>query len=113
MSWSDNERALFQDALNQGMEMLEAAGAKDVQAPGRPKTPGDGIHEVGTVRMGADPRNSVVDPWCRTHDVPNLLVTDGSIYPSMGTVNPTLTMMANTVRACDHLIEQARRGDRA
>lgn len=113
MTWSDNEKALFQDALDQGVDMLEAAGAKDVRAPGKPKTPGDGIHEVGTVRMGSDPKTSVVDPWCRTHDIPNLLVTDGSIYPSMGTVNPTLTMMANTVRACDHLIERARRGDRA
>jgi len=110
MTWSDNEYALFRDALTEGAEMLEASGAKDVKAPGRPKTPGDGIHEVGGARMGNDPKTSVLDQWCRTHDIPNLLVTDGAAYPSMGTVNPTLTMMANTVRACDGLINRARNG---
>ena len=113
MTWGSNEKALFQDALDAGAEMLEAAGAKDVTTPGVPKTPGDGIHEVGTARMGSDPRNSVLDSFCRTHDVKNLFVTDGACYPSMGTVNPTLTFMALTVRACDSLIEQARRGDLA
>lgn len=110
MTWGDNEKALFQDLLDQGAEMLEAAGAKDVRTPGIPREPGFGIHEVGTARMGADPRNSVLDRNCRTHDVENIWVTDGAAFPSMGTVNPTLTMMANTVRACDVMIEEARRG---
>ena len=111
MRWRDNERRLFRDCLEQGAEMLEAAGAKDIVTADEPRTPGFGIHEVGSARMGGDPRTSVVDGFCQTHDVKNLFVTDGAVYPSMGTVNPTLTMMANTVRACDRMIERAKRGE--
>ncbi len=111
MQWSDNERALFQDCLDSGAEMLETAGTVDIKVSNRPKTPGDGIHEVGTARMGADPKRSVLNQFGQTHDVKNLFVTDGAAFPSLGSVNPTLTMMAVTTRACDYLVEAARKGE--
>ena len=111
MQWGDNERALFRDSLDQGAEMLEVAGAVNIKTSDRPKTPGDGIHEVGTARMGRDGRSSVLNEYCQAHDVKNLFVTDGAAFPSLGSVNPTLTMMANTVRACDYLLEAARKGE--
>jgi choline dehydrogenase-like flavoprotein len=109
MQWSDNEEALFRDSLEQGAAMLEAAGAVDIKKSNKPKTPGDGIHEVGTARMGHDPKRSVLNQYCQSHDIKNLFVTDGAAFPSLGSVNPTLTMMANTVRACDYLVAAARR----
>ena len=109
MQWGDNEEALFRDSLEQGAAMLEAAGAVDIKKSNKPKTPGDGIHEVGTARMGHDPKRSVLNQYCQSHDIKNLFVTDGAAFPSLGSVNPTLTMMANTVRACDYLVAAARR----
>ncbi len=111
MEWGDNERALFRDSLEQGAAMLETAGAVDIRTSDRPKTPGDGIHEVGTARMGRNRRTSVLSEYCQAHDVKNLFVTDGAAFPSLGSVNPTLTMMANTARACDYLLEAARKGE--
>ena len=76
---------------------------------------GDGDHQSGnahnhgTCRMGDDPAASVVDRWCRSHEVPNLWVVDSSIMPSNGGYNPTLTILANTYRVADHFIKEARR----
>ena len=109
MTWTDNEKALFRDSLEQGAAMLESAGAVGIRMSARPKTPGDGIHEVGTARMGRDPRQSVVNGHCQAHDIKNLFVTDGAAFPGLGSVNPTLTMMANTVRACEFLVLASRR----
>jgi choline dehydrogenase-like flavoprotein len=111
MTWSDNELKLWQDAQEQGAEMLEAAGAKNVQMLGEPSVPGFGIHEMGTARMGDDPKTSVLDKWNQTHDVTNLFVTDGAAFPSISCVNPTLTMMALTVRACERIVERGKRGE--
>ena len=111
MQWSGNERALFHDSLEQGAEMLEAAGAVDIRMSDQPKAPGDGIHEVGTARMGHDRKRSVLNQYCQSHEIKNLFVMDGAAFPSLGSVNPTLTMMANAARACDYLVEAVRRGD--
>ncbi len=111
MTWSENELALWQDAQQQGAEMLEAAGAKNVRSMGEPSVPGFGIHEMGTARMGDKPKRSVLDKWNQTHDVPNLFVTDGAAFPSVGCQNPTLTMMALTLRACDRIVERGKRGE--
>ena len=109
MQWGDNERKLFSDSLAEGAAMLDAAGAAEIRTSDAPKVPGDGIHEVGTARMGADPKRSVLNAYCQAHDIRNLFVTDGAAFPSLGSVNPTLTMMANTVRACDRIVESASR----
>jgi choline dehydrogenase-like flavoprotein len=60
-------------------------------------------HQCGTVRFGTDPKTSVLDPWCRTHDVENLYVMDASFFPSSAAVNPALTVLAQTLRAAEHL----------
>ena len=104
MQWSDNERQLFEDAREQAAEMLEAAGATNVRLYGKFSVPGFCIHEVGTARMGNDPKTSVVNQYCQTHDVKNIFITDGACWASVACQNPTLTMMAITVRACDHII---------
>ena len=111
MTWSDNELRLWQDAREQGAEMLEAAGAKNVVIDGAVSVPGFGIHEMGTARMGADPKRSVLNSFNRTHDVDNIYVTDGAAFPSIGCQNPTLTMMALTVRACEDIVSRGKRGE--
>ena len=109
----DNEEALGVDAAEQAKAMLEAAGAEDVRSNSSTAPPGFAIHEVGTARMGNDPKTSVLNKWNQTHDVKNLFVTDGSCFTSMSCVNPTLTMMALTARACDYIVEEHKRGNLA
>ena len=106
-----NEAALMRDAGVTAAEMLEAAGATDVHLTTGVEMPGMAVHEVGTARMGSDPKKSVLNAFCQSHDVNNLLVTDGSCFVSSACQNPTLTMMAITVRACDHLVERFRRNE--
>ena len=111
MAHGKNEADLMRDAGVTAAEMLEAAGAKDVDVTTGTEMPGMAIHEVGTARMGNDPKKSVLNAFCQSHDVPNLLVTDGSGFVSSACQNPTLTMMAITVRACDHLIDRFKRNE--
>jgi choline dehydrogenase-like flavoprotein len=103
VEYGDNEKKLFNDGKEQAAMMLEAAGAKEVQSFGEYSVPGFCIHETGTARMGNDPKTSVVNRYCQAHDVRNLFVTDGACWVSSGCQNPTLTMMAITVRACDYI----------
>ncbi len=111
MAFGDNERKLVADAAAQAGEMLEAAGAKYVEiTDGPPSTPGLGIHEVGTARMGNDPKKSVLNKFNQAHDVKNLFVTDGAAYVSNACQNPTLTMMAITARACDYAVGELKAG---
>ena len=110
MSWSQNERAMIPDMAESAAEMLEAAGAKNIEpwtAPDR--MPGMGIHEVGVARMGADPKKSVLNQFQQTHDVRNLFVMDAAGFVSSGCQNPTLTIMALTVRSCDFLLGELKR----
>jgi choline dehydrogenase-like flavoprotein len=76
-----------------------------------PAPPGASIHECGTARMGSDPANSVLDPHNQCWDAQGLYVTDGACFPSQGSQNPTLTILALTARACDHAVS-AMRGNR-
>jgi choline dehydrogenase-like flavoprotein len=111
MTHGDNERALMDDAGAQAAEMLEAAGAKDIHVQAHVEMPGMAIHELGTARMGTDPKKSVLNPFNQTHDVKNLFVMDGASFVSSACQNPTLTMMAITVRASDHLIDRFRKSE--
>ena len=111
MAHGKNEAALMRDAAITAAEMLEAAGAKNIRLTTNTDTPGMAIHEVGVARMGTDPRKSVLTPFCQSHDISNLLVADGSCFVSSACQNPTLTMMALMVRACDHLIERFKRNE--
>jgi choline dehydrogenase-like flavoprotein len=101
--YGENEHRLFHDARDQAAAMLEAGGAKNVKMYGEYSVPGFCIHEIGTARMGNDPKTSVVNRYCQTHDVPNIFLTDGACWVSSGCQNPTLTMMAITLRACDYI----------
>ena len=106
MTHGDNEAALMEDAGASAAEMLEAAGAKNIREQSRVEMPGMAIHELGTARMGHDPKKSVLTSFNQTHDVKNLFVMDGASFVSSACQNPTLTMMAVTVRACANLIDR-------
>jgi len=90
-------------------ELLEAAGAKDIEHPRGPSTPGGSNHEMGSARMGRDPKTSVLNAWNQSWDVPNLFVTDGAAMTSSGWQNPSLTYMALTARACHHAVDLLKR----
>jgi glucoside 3-dehydrogenase (cytochrome c) catalytic subunit len=111
MSHGDNEKAMMEDAAAAAAEMLEAAGATNIRVNSDLAMPGMAIHETGTARMGADPKKSVLNPYNQTHDIPNVFVMDGACYPSSACQNPTLSFMALTVRACDHLIERFKKNE--
>lgn len=103
--YHDNDRRIIEHAIAKMKEILRAAGGEDDWAAERT------AHLLGTCRMGDDRRDSVVDADCRSHDVPNLFVCDGSVFPTSTAVNPSLTIEAIAARAADRIIAQARRGD--
>ncbi|TYA74777.1 GMC oxidoreductase [Seonamhaeicola marinus] len=104
--WKENEYAMRKDMINQAVAMLEKAGFKDIQVRDQPKAPGIGIHEMGTARMGRDPKTSVLNKYNQIHTVPNVYVTDGACMTSSACQNPSLTYMALTARAANHAIKQ-------
>jgi choline dehydrogenase-like flavoprotein len=110
-AWSDNELALRKDMSISAAEMLAAAGANDIEPFIGDDPPGFAIHEMGTARMGRDPKTSVLNAYNRAHDVKNLFITDGGAMVSSACVNPSLTYMALTARACDHAVQQMKRGE--
>ena len=91
------------------VEMLEKAGLKDVVGFNNHHEPGFGIHEMGTARMGRDPRTSVLNATNQIHAVKNVFVTDGACMTSNSCVNPSLTYMALTARAADHAISELKK----
>jgi choline dehydrogenase-like flavoprotein len=105
----ENERLMRLDMMNDMAETLEAAGARDVQAYDEGCFPGRGIHEMGTARMGRDPRTSVLNEWNQVWDAPNVFVTDGSCMTSAACQNPSLTYMAITARAADYAVKELKR----
>jgi choline dehydrogenase-like flavoprotein len=105
----ENEKKMRKDMLQDGIELLEAAGAKDVRGFDGDGTPGRGIHEMGTARMGRDPKTSVLNEWNQVWDAPNVFVTDGSFMTSGGCQNPSLTYMAFTARAAAHAVEELKK----
>jgi choline dehydrogenase-like flavoprotein len=104
--WTDNDRALIRHGIQKAGEILEAAGAWKVQAG-----PVSSAHPMGTVRMGYDPASSVVNSFGQSHDIPNLFVTDTSLFPTGGGANITLTAMAIALRASRYIIEQVKVGN--
>jgi choline dehydrogenase-like flavoprotein len=104
--WGENEKIMSQDIAVQAAEMLAAAGARDVGVYQDISTPGLGIHEMGTARMGRDSKTSVLNEHNQAHDAKNLFMTDGACMTSAACVNPSLTYMALTARACDFAVSQ-------
>ena len=104
--WKENEYEMRKDMKQQAVDMLTKAGFEDIQSYDNPGAPGLGIHEMGTARMGHDPKTSVVNANNQLHTVPNVYVTDGAFMASSSCVNPSLTYMAFTARAAKHAAEQ-------
>jgi len=100
--WKENELTMREDMKQQAKEMLENAGFTDVTTFDNVHAPGIGIHEMGTARMGRDPKTSVLNANNQIHTVPNVYVTDGACMTSAGCQNPSLTYMALTARAANH-----------
>lgn len=107
----ENELKMRKDMKDDAQEMLEAAGLKNVQAFDGDGTPGRGIHEMGTARMGHDPKTSVLNKWNQVWDAKNVFVTDGSFMTSAACQNPSLTYMAFTARAADYAVSELKKGN--
>lgn len=107
--WKENERKMRIDMMNDAVEMLEAAGVKNVKPRNGDGTIGRGIHEMGTARMGKDPKTSVLNANNQVWDAPNVFVTDGACMTSASCVNPSLTYMALTARAADFAVKELKK----
>ncbi len=111
VDYDDNDVRLLKDFLTQGAEMLDKAGCKNITSHDSKQAPGLDIHEIGGVRMGKDPKTSLLNKWNQLHACPNVFVTDGACMTSTSTQNPSLTFMAITARAANHAAEELKKGN--
>lgn len=111
MEFKENEHKMTRDIVDTAAEMLEAAGFKNVQTSIRENGEGMGIHEMGTARMGKDPKTSVLNAFNQMHDVKNVFVTDGACMTSSACQNPSITYMALTARAVDYADREIKKGN--
>jgi choline dehydrogenase-like flavoprotein len=111
IQYSDNERQMARDAADTSEEILRAAGAEVVSTGGRMTAPGRIIHELGTARMGNDSKTSVLTKFNQSWDVRNLFVIDGASFVTSANQNPTLTILALTMRACEYMADEYKRGN--
>jgi choline dehydrogenase-like flavoprotein len=112
MTWGENEKKMVPDMMESACMAMEAAGAKNIRPfMAEDRIPGYGIHEMGVARMGKDPKSSVLNQFQQAHDVPNLFVMDAAGFTSGGCQNPTLTIMALTVRSTDYLLGEMKKGN--
>lgn len=109
--WKENEYAMRKDMAASTVEMLEAAGLKNVEGYDEGAPPGFCIHEMGTARMGRDPITSVLNEWNQCWEAPNVFISDGACMTSSACQNPSLTYMALTARACDYAVKELKRGN--
>ena len=109
VEYDDNDEKMIQDFYTELTEMFEKAGFKNIETLDSKQAPGLDIHEMGGVRMGKDPKTSLLNKWNQLHGCKNVYVTDGACMTSTSTQNPSLTYMAITARACDHAIKEAKK----
>jgi choline dehydrogenase-like flavoprotein len=109
--YDENDEKLLQDFLNEGSAMLEQAGCTNIKTHDSHQAPGLDIHEMGGVRMGNNPKTSLLNKWNQFHNCPNVFVTDGACMVSTSTQNPSLTYMAITARAANRAIEELKKGN--
>jgi choline dehydrogenase-like flavoprotein len=107
--FKENEKAMHEDMGNTAKEMLEKIGFKNINVRNKISFPGNANHEMGIARMGKDPKTSVLNSFNQMHEVPNVFITDGSCMVSGSCVNPSLTYMALTARACDYAVKEMKR----
>lgn len=111
VGYDDNDEKSLKDFLVQGAEMLDKAGCKNIATNDSKQAPGLDIHEIGGIRMGHDPKTSLLNKWNQLHACPNVFVTDGACMTSTGTQNPSLTFMALTARAANYAAEALKKGE--
>ena len=111
VDYDDNDEKKIKDFYTQGSEMLDKAGCKNIQTRDNHWAPGLDIHEMGGVRMGKDPKTSILNKWNQLHSCPNVFVTDGSCMTSYGSQSPSLTFMTITARAANYAVEQLKKGN--
>lgn len=111
VDYDENDIRLLDDFLQQAAEMLEVAGCKDIVQRDSGQSPGLDIHEMGGVRMGRDPKTSLLNGWNQLHGCKNVIVTDGACMTSTGSQNPSLTYMALTARAVDSVLKEMKSGN--
>lgn len=109
--FKENEMKMREDMKASAVEMLEAVGAKNIKSYDNAPPPGFCIHEMGTARMGKDPKTSVLNKWNQMHDVQNVFITDGACMASSACQNPSLTYMALTARAADYAVSELKKGN--
>jgi choline dehydrogenase-like flavoprotein len=109
--YTDNEYNMAKDAVQVGTELCQSAGFEVLSTNPIPNPPGYSIHEIGTCRMGDDPKKSVVNKWNQTHDHKNLFVVDGAVFTSGGWQNPTMTILSLSMRASEHLADEMKKGN--
>lgn len=109
--YGENERAMTRDIQTSAEEMLHVAGFKNISSYSGLQPGGAAVHEMGTARMGKDPRTSVLNGFNQMHDVKNVFITDGSCMTSAACQNPSLTYMALTARACDFAVQELKKGN--
>lgn len=107
VTWSENDWKIFHHMNDWSRRILEASGAEILAVSDEPRT----NHELGGCRMGKDPKTSVLNQWCQSHDVKNLFVVDGSVFPSASEKNPTHTIMALAARTADYIGDQLKKGE--
>ncbi len=110
LDYDDNDEKMIQDFFEQLTEMYEKAGFTNIKTRDTKQAPGLDIHEMGGVRMGKDPKTSLLNKWNQLHACKNVYITDGACMTSTGTQNPSLTYMALTARACDHAVKESKKG---
>jgi choline dehydrogenase-like flavoprotein len=104
--WNENELVMRKDMKQEAAAMLEAAGFREVKPYDTGSNPGTAIHEMGTARMGRDPKTSVLNEWNQVHACPNVLVTDGSCMTSSACQNPSLTYMGHHGEGANHAVKE-------
>ena len=108
--FKENEMKMRKDMRDQVEEIMRVVGLKKIETYEGSHIMGDATHEMGTARMGNDPKTSVLNSHNQCHDVPNLFITDGSCMPSATYMSPSFTYMALTARACDYAYKQMKKG---
>jgi choline dehydrogenase-like flavoprotein len=111
MAYDDNDEKMIADFFTQFTEMYKAAGFTNIRTSDTKQAPGLDIHEMGGIRMGRDPKTSLLNEWNQLHEVKNVFVTDGACMTSTSTQNPSLTYMALTARAVNHAVELLKKGE--
>ena len=110
VGWTENDDKMVNDYIKEMTEMFTLAGFKNVRGGDSHSNPGSDIHEMGGVRMGKDPKTSMLNQWNQLHACKNVFVTDGACMTSTSSQNPSLTYMALTARAVNHAVKELKKG---